>query len=481
MPRLPHRFALLLCVCSSMGSVSRIDRDALLIRNVNIVDIEANQVSATRDVVVVGDRIVGIQAGGTARLPAGGRVVDGSGKFLMPGLWDFHVHLFSAPGEEDFALPLYIANGVTGVRDVGALRTLPEQQRVVADIEAGRRVGPRIVLAGALIDGPPGAWPGQMVAGNAAEGRQKVREAKAAGWTTIKAYSLLPEVAYLAIADEARRQKLPLFGHVPDAVAVGTAIRVGHRSIEHLGRVTQACSTAEAQMVAANAVALTSAEPMQALMKVMAGHNRTTLATWDERRCADLARDLARAGVAVTPTLMVSDFYLFKDPPADDVRLRSVPVAVRAQWKQGDFRRAQMTPEMLAEAPRSVALDWRVTKLLADSGVMLLAGTDATFANPILFHGYTLHDELERYVAAGLTPQQALRTATVNPGRFLKRTDLDGRIGVRRKADLVVLDANPLHDISATRAIHAVIANGRLFDRVALDALLRDVQDRAQR
>jgi len=481
MPLLPRHFAWLLCVLGSMSSAWATDGDAVLIRNVNVVDIEANRIITKRDVVVAGDHIVGIQAGGTARRPAGGRVVEGDGKFLMPGLWDFHVHLFSAPGEEDFALSLYIANGVTGVRDVGALRTLPEQQRVVADIEAGRRVGPRVVLAGALIDGPPGAWPGQMVAGTAEEGRQRVREAKAAGWTTIKAYSLLPEAAYLAIADEARRQKLPLFGHVPDAVAVETAIRAGQRSIEHLGRVTQACSTAEAQMVAANAAALASAEPMQALLKVMAGHNRTTLATWDQRRCADVARALALAGVAVTPTLMVSDFYLFKDPPADDVRMRSVPTAVRAQWTQGDFRRAQMTPEMLAEAPRSVALDWGVTKLLADSGVMLLAGTDATFANPILFHGYTLLDELERYVAAGLTPRHALLTATVNPGRFLKRTDLDGRISVRRKADLVVLDANPLQDIRATRAIHAVIANGRLFDRDALDALLRDVQGRAQR
>jgi imidazolonepropionase-like amidohydrolase len=481
MLRLPHLPVLLLYVLIGACPAWATDRDAVLIRNVNVVSIDANQIIANRDVTIVGDRVVGLQAGGSARRPAGGRVVEGKGKYLMPGLWDFHVHLFSASGEEDFALPLYIANGITGVRDVGALRTLPEQQRVVADIDAGRRVGPRVVLAGALIDGPPGAWPGQMVAGDAQEGRQRVRQAKAAGWTAIKAYSLLPEPAYLAIADEAQRQQLPLFGHVPESVTVATAIRAGQRSIEHIGRVTQACASAEQQMVAANASALASTEPMQALMKVMAGHNRTTLNTWDAQRCANLARELARNRVAVVPTLMVSDFYLFKDPPEDDVRMRSVPTAVRAQWKQGDFRRAQMTPEMLAEAPQSVALNWRVTKLLADSGVMLLAGTDATFANPILFHGYTLHDELERYVDAGLTVQQALLSATNNPGKFLKRGDLGGRISLRRKADLIVLNANPLQDIKATRAIHAVIANGRLFDRQALDAMLQDVQTRAAR
>jgi imidazolonepropionase-like amidohydrolase len=156
-----------------------------------------------------------------------------------------------------------------------------------------------------------------------------------------------------------------------------------------------------------------------------------------------------------------------------------VPSAVRAQWNQGDWRRQQMSPELLALAPRSVALDWKTFKLAHDAGVPILAGTDAAYANPFLFHGYTLHDELARYVQAGLTPQQALRTATVNPGRFLKRTDLRGRVTWRQKADLVLLDANPLSDISATRRIYAVVANGKLFDRAALDAIQRGVEESA--
>jgi imidazolonepropionase-like amidohydrolase len=462
-------------------SASATSDGALVLRNVTIVDIERNRLEPRRDVVIVGDRIVGIQAGGTARTPKQGRVLDGSGKFLMPGLWDFHVHVFSAPGEEDFALPLYILSGITGVRDAGALRTLPEQQRVAAAIERGERIGPRLVLAGALIDGPPGSWPGQMVAASADEGRQRVREAKAAGWGFIKSYSLLGEPTYLAIADEARRQRLPLYGHIPESVRLETAVRAGHRSIEHFGRITQACSSAEAQTIAANAAALREAEPMPALMKAMAGHNKTTFDNWNAALCARVVRLLAQAGTAVMPSLMVSDFYLGKDPAPDDPRLLTVPQAVRAQWGQGDWRRQQMSPEMLEQGPRSVALDWRSFKLAHDAGVMVLAGTDAAFANPFLFHGDTLHDELARYVQAGLTPQQALMTATVNPGRFLKQRDLAGRIAVHHKADLVLLDANPLADIAATRRIHAVVANGRLFDRVALDAMLRDLRERAAR
>jgi len=479
-PRL-DRLALLLGWLAGAPPAWAARTGAIVIGNVTIVDLQRDRLEPRRDVMILGDRIVAIQAGGTANPPEGGRVIDGTGKYLMPGLWDFHVHVFSAPGEEDLALPLCILNGVTGIRDVGALRSLPEQQAVVAAVARGERVGPRIVLAGALIDGPPGSWPGQLVASDAGEGRARVRQAREAGWTSVKSYSLLSEATYLAIAGEARRLRLPLFGHIPESVRLETAVAAGHRSIEHFGRVTQACSTVEAAMIAANASALLGDQPMAALMRVMAGHHRTTLAHWEAARCAEVGRLLARADVAVMPSLMVSDFYLGKDPAPDDPRLRSVPAAVRAQWAQGDWRRQQMSAELLALAPRSVALDWKTLELMQRAGVTLLAGTDAAYANPFLFHGYTLHDELGRYVAAGLTPRQALATATVNPGRFLRRPDLAGRVAKGQKADLVLLDANPLADISATRRIRAVVANGRLFDRAALDGLQREVEERAAR
>lgn len=480
--------AILLLAAAAWPPLTRAADDrALVLRNVIIVNLERDRLEPGRDVVIVGDRIVGVHPHGLAGAPAaaaGTRVLDGSGRFLMPGLWDFHVHLFSAPGEEDFALPLAIVNGVTGVRDVGALRSLAEQRRVVQAVERGVRVGPRIVLAGALIDGPPGSWPGQMVAATPREGRQRVREAKAAGWGVVKSYSLLAEPTYLALADEARRLKLPLFGHVPEAVPLHTAVRAGHRGIEHFGRVTQACARDEGAMIAANAAALESPQPLPALMAVMMTHNQRTLASWDEALCHEVLRDLAARGVAVMPSLMVSDFYLGKDPSPDDPRMRSVPRAVRAQWAQwgqGDWRRQQIPPDLLAQAPKSVALDWKTFKMAHDAGVMILAGTDATWANPFLFHSHTLHDELSRYVQAGLTPRQALLTATANPGRFLGRQDLGGEVAARRRADLVLLDANPLDDIAATRRIHAVIAAGRLYDRAALDALQREIEERAAR
>jgi imidazolonepropionase-like amidohydrolase len=466
------------CLASQSFAVGE---ETIVLRAVTLVDVERGRLVANRDIAVRGHRIVGIQAGGTTRVPARGREIDARGKFAIPGLWDFHVHVFSAPGEEDIALPLYIVNGVTGIRDAGGLRTRAEMQQVVDAVARGERVGPRIVLGGALIDGPPGSWPNQMVARNPDEGRARVREAHAEGWRYIKSYSLLSRSTYLAIADEARKYRLPLFGHIPETVTLLAALAAGHRSIEHFGRLTQACSTAEAQMVAANTAALASAEPFAALMRTMAGHNQTTLANWDRMVCERTLATLARSGTMVMPSLMISDFYLGKDPTPDDVRLRSIPGTVRAQWAQGDWRRQQMPPELRAIAPQSVALDWKTFKLAHAAGVTMLAGTDASFANPFIFHGFTLHDELARYVEAGLTPRDALATATVSPGRFLKLRDLSGRIAVGQRADIVLLDANPHADIAAIRQIHAVIANGRLYDRMRLDELRHEIETAAAR
>jgi imidazolonepropionase-like amidohydrolase len=475
---LTRLYLLFIFLVVSTPSIGR-DESVLLIRNVTVVHGERNEIERDRDVLVRRDHIAVIQATGKLRAPKTARILNGQDKFLIPGLWDFHVHIFSAPGEEDLALPLYIVNGITGIRDVGALRTRDEQQAIVDAVARGERVGPRIVLAGALIDGPPGSWPGQMVASNAKEGRARVREAKAAGWTSIKSYSLLSEAAYLGVATEAKRLGLPLLGHIPESVLLDTAIKARHRSIEHFGRITQACSTAESDMIAANVEALRGTDPFPKLMSVMSGHNKTTLDHWDARLCAQVAKRLSKAGTAVMPSLMVSDFYLGKDPAPDDPRMLAVPKAVRAQWNQGDWRRQQMSAELLALAPQSVALDWKTFKLVHDAGVTVLAGTDAAYANPFLFHGYSLHDELARYVEAGLTPQQALKSATVNPARFLKQPLAPSLIAAGQRADLVLLDENPLKDISATRRIHAVIASGRLFDRTALDGLLRDVREKA--
>lgn len=447
--------------------------DTLVVQGVTVVDPDGARLLRGRDVVVVDSGIVAVVPTGQA--PRGHRTLEGRGGFLVPGLWDSHAHVESVPGEARLALPVTLAAGVTTVRDLGTLLTLEELRHA----PAGELPGPRIVPHGAMIDGPPGAWPGQRVAGSPREGRARVREAAGEGWPAVKTYSLLARDTYRAIAAEAAELGLAVVGHVPESVTLVEAVDAGHRSVAHVGRVTQACSSAEEEMVAANRSALASPDPLPALLEVMAGHNATTLAHWDETRCREVARLLAGAGVAVTPTLMVADFYLGKAPPPDHPRMASIPAPIRARWTEADFRREQMTEEMLAMAPEVMAMDWRTVRILHEEGVPVLAGTDAAYANPYLFHGYTLHDELGRLVHAGLSPAEALAAATTVPARLFD-PERPGGIRPGARADLLLLERNPLASIDATRAIRAVVAAGRVLDRAALDALRRSVEAAAE-
>jgi hypothetical protein len=212
----------------------------------------------------------------------------------------------------------------------------------------------------------------------------------------------------------------------------------------------------------------------------MRSHSAVVLQTWDEATCRDVVAELARLGAFVMPSLIVADFYLGRDPASGDPRMQTVPRAVRERWAAGDFRRDSQTPEEREVLGDSFALEMRTFRMAHDAGVPVLVGSDAAWINPYLFHGASLIDELRRYVRdAGLTPVEALRTATVNPGRFLGRIDLDGRIAPGRRADLVLLGADPLADIDALGQIVAVVADGRLYDRAALGGLLSEARSRA--
>ncbi|NNU17531.1 amidohydrolase family protein [Parvularcula sp. ZS-1/3] len=445
-----------------------------------MIDVETGRVIPDQSVVIRGDRIVEVASQRRVVLARSSRVISGEGLFLMPGLWDAHVHVFSAEGEPDVALPLYILHGVTSIRDMGALVPLREQLTISEAIAAGNRVGPRIVPAGAMIDGPPGSWPGQMVAASPEEGRLRVREAANLGWTSVKAYSLLDRATYLAIADEATKLGLPLYGHVPEAVRLDEAVAAGQDVVEHVGRVTKACSRDEAEMVVGAQAALSQDEPFDALMAEMAAHTMRTFKTWDEKLCRRTVDRLAAVGIAVAPTLMVADFYLGDDPQADDPRMLTVPANIREGWGEPDFRRAAMTDDMLAIAPEAVRQDRRTFKLAHEAGVTILASSDAAFLNPFLFHGFTLIEEVERYVDIGLSPGDALATATINPARLFGNDGETGRVEEGRRADLILLRRSPLEDIRALREIETVVAAGRVFDRNDLDALEADLRRRAE-
>ncbi len=460
--------ALGIALATLLGLPSAALAEATVLTNVTIVDVETGRLTTGSSVLIRDSMIVAV---GDAITAGDAVYLDAEGGYLIPGLWDSHVHIFSTPTEPETALPLYLINGVTGIRDMGGLWPITDQKALQARIEAGEVAGPRLILSGAWVDASPGSWPGMFLADTPDEARAVVERIAAEGWAAVKSYSMLDEPTYLGLAAAAKDQGLRLVGHVPERVSLGTAIAAGQAGVEHFGRIPMACSTREAEMLDDLRRVMAEGAELARVFEVMAARNRIVLESWDAGLCQSVLAHLARERVHVSPTLVVADFYTGNWPAADTPRMRMLPARVREAWGKPDFRLAAMTDEVRALAADSIALYRRTFRLAHDAGVPILASTDASFANPYIFHGFSLLDELDIYVAVGLSPREALFTATVAPLRFFGLPDQDGTIAPGRRADLVLLDANPLESLAPLRRPRAVITGGRLLDRAALDAL----------
>jgi imidazolonepropionase-like amidohydrolase len=436
----------------------------LVLRDVTVVDVESGSLRPGTTVVVEGGRIARIGSAGSITAPRGARVVDGTGRFLIPGLWDMHVHMAFGdwfPGGKEIALPLFLANGVTGVRDMGG--ELEELLRWRKEIAEGTLAGPRLVVSGPMLDGEKPRFPSSIAVVTPEDGRRAVREVKRRGADFVKLQSLIPRDAVFAIADEARKLAIPFAGHVPDAVRAAEMSEAGQRSFEHLIGVFEGSSPREDEFLKGEKTP------------------GRFLASFDPSRAAALTALLAKNRTWQCPTLvwerggnLLEERDLVKDPLA-----KYAP----AEWKDGTWKRftdqiREWNVDDLATRRRFVEKELEVVAAMHRAGVPFLAGTD-TAAGVYVFPGFSLHDELQNFVRAGFTPREALQTATLRPAQFLGMDDRGGRVSEGALADLVLLDANPLDDIASTRKIRAVVANGRFFSRADLDAMLCRVERRA--
>jgi len=442
----------------------------LILAHVTVIDTAGGPARPDATVVVRDHRIVAIAPAGEIRASADDQVVDATGKFLIPGLWDMHVHT----GQRDVYLPLYVASGVTGVRDMGGdleeptgdLSTRYVSLRLWREaIEEGSLMGPRIVAAGFQLDGF--AWPGNVPAADAVEGRQAVDALRKIGVDFVKVKSFLPREAYFAIAAEAARQNLPLAGHVPNAVRAAEATDAGQKSIEHLTGVARGCSRVEREVMEEMAAAFAARD-----------RNRYGLAesraidTFDGEIAAALFARFVRNGTWQVPTLVElrrSALGAAGDQPSANERY--LPKALRERW-------AREGGAGSPDGPRLFDHEMALVRRMHEAGVLLLAGTDS--ANAFVVPGFSLHDELTLLVEAGLRPLEALQAATLGPARYLGRERELGTIEAGKLADLVLLDANPLDDIRNTARILAVVANGRYLSRADLDGLLGRVEAAAR-
>lgn len=402
---------------------------SIAITNVTVVDVIAGVLRPKMTVVLTGNQISQIGPNSAVSIPAVVQTIDGRGKFLIPGLWDMHVHLGNAT---EAALPLLVASGVTGVRDMGS-PSFETLRRWNVEALAGLRIGPRIVAAGPILDG--GAPdPTRLIVRNEAEARRAVDYLAQIGVGFIKVHEHLNRETYFAIADEARKLDIPFAGHVPTGengylVSGIEASNAGQKCLEHLFGIPFPFQRDTPQSV--------------------------------------LFATFLRNGTWVDPTLLTiwSRAHIHELAAEQDTRLKYVAPALKQFW---DDQERSFPPNLTVNMK---IFEWRAAdvKALYDAGVPLLAGTDLGFA--YIYPG-DVSKELELFVQVGLPAREALRTATINPARYLNIEKEFGSVEVGKVADLVLIDGDPLADIHNLHLVRAVVLNGRFFERAQLDAML---------
>ena len=438
----------------------------LAITDVYVVDVEAGVTVAGQTVVVTDGRITAV--GSDAALPSGVEVVDGGGGYLLPGLIDMHAHL-RHPAAPALVMPQLVAHGVTGVREMGSECENPEQGPCISDlrawgeqIEAGERVGPRLLQLSSFPLNPP--WDYEV---SEEQARGIVRELHGRGVDLIKTYYRLSPEAFGWVVDEANALGIYAAGHLPLAMTTAEAAAAGVRSVEHTRDLLFDCFPGSA---AFRSEARSQNPPPDVLRAMVEEHDPDT--------CAETFEAMVAYGTAYVPTHVTRRMDAFADDPTfrDDPRRRTLPTVVWDQWQADADRMVALdpSPEGRAMAKAFHELGLELTGRAHAAGVTVLLGTDG--GDTYSFFGSSAHDELALLVEAGLTPAEALAAATLRPAEFMGIEADYGTVAVGKHADLVLLRADPLADVENVRQIEAVIVGGRLFDRSALDALMADVE-----
>jgi imidazolonepropionase-like amidohydrolase len=456
------------CVRQNRGQQSPPADVPIAITHATVIDATGAPAQRDMTVIVANRTITDVGKSSAVAIPKGAVTIDARGKFLIPGLWDMHVHeIFGdwIPEEEKITPALFVVNGVTGVRDMGG--DLEPLKKWRSRIAAGELLGPRMVISGPMLDGPTPAFPSSAPIKDAADGRRIVEELKNAGADFIKIQSLVPPDGYFAAAAEAEKLGIAFAGHVPDQVRAVDASNAGQKSIEHLTGVFEACSTVEDE-----------------LMTKPRGPGRGRfLSTYDPERARTLIALFVRNKTWQVPTLYweQGEWLIEKTNLGADPLLGYAPTAWRERtWPM--FTREiskSWSTDPIAEREAFFQAELKMIGEMNRAGVPILAGTD-TAAGVRVYPGFSLHQELSLLVKAGLSPMQALQSATSNAAKFLELAD-SGTIELGKRADLVLLDADPLTNIANTHKISAVVLNGRYLNRSELDHLQAQIQQAAAR
>jgi hypothetical protein len=452
-----YYFFIFAILFNSVSAFSQI----LIIKNTNVVDVKAGAVIKNMSVVIEGNRIKDILKDASKYK---GQTVDGTNKYLIPGLWDMHTHNWTA---EQF-FPLLLANGVTGIRDMfGSMDSIHKWRKSIQD---GNILGPVIYASGPIVDGPKPVWPGSVAVSKPEQVAAVVDSVKnKLKVDFIKVYSLLPRDVYFKIAEEAKKQGIAFEGHIPNEVYIVEGAKAGQKSQEHLTNLIQESSDSADYFMKVNQKLITDTTMRNPVIKL-----GIVLRTFNPKKLDAIISDLAKYGSWICPTLTVNrSIGRMRDSSfTSDPRVHYMMPGIAARWNPAnDFRFKALTDEYFQIHQKILALQLTAIKKMQDAGVKLLAGTD--FPNPYCFPGFSLHDELQLMVKAGLTPLQALQTATLNPALFFEITNDYGTVEKGKVANLVLLDKNPLENIDNTRKIESVFINGKMLGKETLQQMMQ--------
>jgi hypothetical protein len=469
-------------VITQLNANSQLKRRAdMSIENVNIVDVETGSIITGMDVIVKGDRIHNVLKSGTTEIDAIRRV-DASGQYLIPGLWDMHAHpddpemwrMNPDESSRDLLLPLFVLHGVTGIRDMaGSLIVVNEWKEKMAN---GSLLGPKIFAAGPLIDGSNPMWDGSIgiSSKNAAIG--KVDSLIEAGVDFMKVYSFLPDSIYYALSEYASSLDFPFCGHIPQNVTNSAASKSGMKSLEHLLDIPLECSSEETR-IRNNTLDYRGIDDR---LSKYVFRTKRMIETYNSQKAKTLYSEFVKNDTWITPTISMwyKNAYFEKEVKEDQIYFKYLPKYMQKYWTPQVNDHLRYRQKEFLEVNQLLVEHYKlIIKDMHEAGVRLLAGTDMG-ANPLCWPGLGVHLEIAMMEEAGLSPAEALKTATINPAIYLGIEEDYGTISSGKFADMVLLSENPLETVSNTQKIVGVIKSGNYFNKKRIAEYLEVIAER---
>ena len=449
---------------------------SLVITNANIVDVAGGRIIPHQLLAISGDTVKAVDDTKAAAKYKADRTYDAGGRYVMPGLWDMHIHLRGGDStiEANKALlPLFLAYGVTTVRECGGDIT-PSVLEWRKQTAAGELAGPRIFTAGPKLDGPHAVWAGSIPVVTPAEVTAALDSLQKIHVDFVKIYdSKISGDAYLEIIRQAKARGMTVTGHMPYTVELKEAAGLGMNGSEHLYYVFKACSSKEDSITQVIREREHSERPIG-----LFGALPSLYATYDSVKAAQLFKFLAAKKFSITPTLYISKTLagIKTTDHSRDSLTKYIDPKIIATY-QGRIRGARrQSDEATRFSEKYAALVTSLVPKMYAAGVNVVAGSDCGASNSYVYPGESIHEEIKLLVAAGLTPAQGLRTAVINGSKFFGVENFFGSLRPGKCSDLIVLEQNPLVDIAAIDHLNSVLSHGKLYSRADLDALLAAIR-----